>query len=282
MMDVAGLRAELDRLARITNDEWLKSLDARKLAELDFHNQHRDSRLTATTLPQDTYEQFYGNRKYYSATKRSKDYVGQWIDQHAPGKIFLDYACGNGEQARRAARAGAALAIGLDISDISVANARTAATQEGLEANTYFVQADAEHTLLPDASVDAVICSGMLHHLDLSYAFPELRRILKPGGRILASEALDYNPLIKLYRQLTPAMRTEWEKAHILSLKDVAFARRFFEIGEIRYWHIVGYVGGKAPALLPALDALDRLLEHVPFVQLLAWVFTFELVRPRP
>lgn len=50
--------------------------------------------------------------------------------------------------------------------------------------------------------------------------FDVLRRILKPNGVILAVEALDYNPMIKLYRIMTPEMRTEWEKAHILSYKD--------------------------------------------------------------
>jgi len=74
------------------------------------------------------------------------------------------------------------------------------------------------------------MCAGMLHHVELSYAFPELRRVLKPGGRILAAEALNYNPAIKLYRNLTPSLRTAWEKDHILSLKDVRFAQRFFQL----------------------------------------------------
>lgn len=278
-MDVQALRRELDKLALVTNEEWLQSLDARKLAELEFHNRNRDWQILAKDLPQDTYDKFYGNRKYYLAAQRSKDYVGNWIDRYAPGKIFLDYACGNGGMARRAARAGAELVIGVDISDISIANAKAAALEEGLSANTYFVQGDAENTRLPGDSIDTIICSGMLHHLDLSYAFPELRRILKPGGRILAVEALDYNPLIKLYRLMTPAMRTEWEKAHILSLKDISFARRFFDVGDIKYWHITSYVGGKIPTLLPALAAFDRILENIPLVQLMAWIFTFELVR---
>ncbi|UYN97246.1 MAG: class I SAM-dependent methyltransferase [Enhydrobacter sp.] len=278
-MDVETLRQELDKLSLMTNSEWLQSLNDRKLAELEFHNRVRDQRATLDEMPKDTYEKFYGNRKYYSATRRSNEYIRKWIDRHAPGRVFLDYACGNGGMARQAAHAGAKLVIGLDISDVSVANAKKAAAAEGL-SNTYFVQADAENTRLPDGCVDAVMCSGMLHHLDLSYAFPELRRILKPGGRILAGEALDYNPLIKLYRLVTPSMRTEWEKAHILSLKDIAFARRFFEIGEMRFWHITGYVGGKFPALLPALDSLDRVLERIPLVQLMAWIFTFELIRP--
>ena len=124
----------------------------------------------------------------------------------------------------RAAKAGAELSLGFDISSVSVENAREASKEYD---NVRFFQADAENTQLPDNSIDRVICSGMLHHLDLSYAFPELRRILKPGGKILAVEALNYNPAIKLYRMLTPSMRTEWEKAHILSLRDITFAKDF-------------------------------------------------------
>lgn len=146
--------------------------------------------------------------------------------------------------------------------------------------NVRFFQADAENTKLPDNSIDRIICSGMLHHLDLSYAFPELRRILKPGGKILAVEALDYNPAIKLYRMLTPDMRTEWEKAHILSLKDVEFAKRFFTLGHLKYWHVVGYIAGKFPILTSSLDLLDSLLEKIPYVQRMAWMFTFEMVKP--
>jgi len=117
----------------------------------------------------------------------------------------------------------------------------------------------------------------MLHHLDLSYAFPELRRILAPGGTILAVEALDYNPFIKLYRRLTPQMRTEWEKAHILSLKDVRFAQRFFDLGEIHYWHITSIASPHVPVLAGVLERADRLLTRIPLVRLLAWIFTFEL-----
>ena len=117
----------------------------------------------------------------------------------------------------------------------------------------------------------------MLHHLDLSYTIPEIRRILKPGGKILAVEALDYNPAIKLYRKLTPDMRTDWEKAHILNLNDVKFATRFLELIDIRYWHVLGYLGGKFPILLPFFDNVDRILEKVPLIQRLSWMFTFVL-----
>jgi len=271
-----ALRDHLAQMSAITDAEWMASLDDRKRRELEFHDRDRD-RKAIKNLDQDTYERFYGNKKYYDATQDSKDYVDNWIKTHAPGKVFLDYACGNGDGAIKAAKAGAGLAIGIDISSVSVGNARADAAAAGVSGNTAFVQADAENTKLPDGSVDYVLCRGMLHHLDLSYAFPELRRILAPGGKILAVEALDYNPLIKLYRAMTPAMRTEWETAHILSLKDLRFASRFFDLGEVKYWHITSIAGPHLRPLMPLLTAMDRFLTMLPAVKLLAWIFTFEL-----
>jgi ubiquinone/menaquinone biosynthesis C-methylase UbiE len=277
-MDVepTEVRAHLAELAKIPDATWMAGLNDRKRKELEFHDRDRD-REKIKQLDQDTYERFYGNKKYYSATEASKRYVDEWIRRNVPGKVFLDYACGNGVNAIKAAQWGAGLSIGIDISSISVDNATNDAKAAGI-MNAVFVQGDAEDTQLQDKSVDVIICSGMLHHLDLSYAFPELRRILAPGGKILCVEALDYNPLIKLYRILTPEMRTEWEKAHILSLKDVRFAERFFERGEIRYWHILSIASPHMKALATLPYAMDSILTNVPLVQLMAWIFTFELL----
>jgi ubiquinone/menaquinone biosynthesis C-methylase UbiE len=282
-MDVAALRAELEKINRITDQEWMDSLNERKRLELEFHDRDRDRKKIddLKQQDQDTFERFYGNKKYYDATQDSKVYVDNWIAKHAPGKVFLDYACGNGDGAIKAAKAGAALAIGLDISSVSVNNARADAAAAGVSGNTMFIQADAENTKLPDGSIDYVLCRGMLHHLDLSFAFPELRRVLAKNGKLLAVEALDYNPFIKLYRKLTPAMRTEWEKAHILSLKDLQFARRFFDIGEVKYWHITSIAGPHMRPLMPMLFGLDRVLTSLPLIRLLAWIFTFELKSTR-
>src|SRR5687768_1439815 len=125
-MDVAVLRDKLAEISKITDAEWMRSLDERKRTELEFHDRDRDRQKIQDLKDhdQDTYERFYGNKKYYTATQDSKDYVDNWIKTHAPGKVFLDYACGNGDGAVKAAKAGAALAIGIDISSVSVGNAR--------------------------------------------------------------------------------------------------------------------------------------------------------------
>jgi ubiquinone/menaquinone biosynthesis C-methylase UbiE len=275
-LELRQLKFHLDEIARITDQEWLNSLNCRKLKELEFHNRDRDRKLLEI-VDQDTYEKFYGNKKFYSTVKRSTEYCNKWITKYAQKRIFLDYACGNGDNAISAAKAGSILSIGFDISDVSIRNAQKDADALGLD-NTFFFQADAENTKLPDESIDTIICSGVLHHLDLSYAYPELRRILAPGGRILCVEALDYNPLIRLYRHLTPCMRTEWEKSHILSMKDVDFASRFFDIGPIKYWHILSYAGAYVPILLPLLDKIDSILTSISGFRLMSWMFSFELL----
>ena len=276
-MKIEDLHDALDKIDQIHDKEWKATLNSRKLQELEFHDQDRDEsvkEILATN--KEEFDAMYGNRKYYTTVRRSNKFTQLWIQKNAKGKVFLDYACGNGGNALIAAEAGAKLSLGFDISSVSVMNARSEAKSREL-SNVRFFQADAENTALPDESVDVILCSGMLHHLDLSFAFPEMRRILAPDGKILAIEALDINPLIKLYRVRTPKMRTAWEAKHILSLSELTFAQRFFDLSAIKYWHVVGYVAGKFPSLLRPLEIVDEILEKIPYIQRLAWIFTFEL-----
>jgi ubiquinone/menaquinone biosynthesis C-methylase UbiE len=275
-MTKQALLHKLEELNRKSKDELLSGLDERKLKEMEFHNCDRNQDLIKT-YDKDTFDKLHGNKKFYRTVQLSSNYVENWIKQYSRGKIFLDYACGNGPNAIRAAKAGGELAIGIDISDISIKNARRLAKEGGVSNNTYFVMGDCENTGLPDNSIDIGVCSGMLHHLDLSYALPELRRILKPGGKILAMESLDYNPLIKLYRNTTSQMRTEWEKMHILSYADIKFAKRFFDVKEIKHWHLFSIAGAYTSNLLPVFNMIDNFILKLPLIRTMSWIFTFEL-----
>lgn len=269
-----------------TSSQWYKSLNQRKRAELEFHNRDRDSNFQASITKSEK-SKYYGNKKYYLTTGESQRFIHNWLVEHCKDKVVLDYACGDGAMSCFIASETEALfTVGLDISDVSIENARGQVDNLDLREKVFFIQGDCENTKLPDNTFDIIYCCGMLHHLDLSYAFPEMRRILKPGGKIIAVEALAYNPLIRLYRILTPEMRTEWEKKHILSLSDITFARRFFSVGEIRYWHITSMLAAPFSKhekvqflLLKIFNSLDFILTRIPFVQLLAWQFTFELIK---
>lgn len=274
--DLAQLLDSLSALEQKSNDEWMASLDARKVAEARFHDRSHEIK--------DSHNEEYTNSKFYAVTEASTDYWHDWVDAHSRGQIVLDYACGNGSGAIRAAKAGAKLAIGLDISRGSIQNAKQVAARDHLK-NTFFVQGDCEKTGLPDNCVDTVICSGMLHHIDLTYAFPELRRIVQPGGVIFAHEALNYNPLIKLYRKRTPHLRTEFEAEHIISHKDLRFASHFFEVQNVKYWHLCTILtvpfrrSSWFKLLLSGSRSVDAVLLRVPLLRNMAWQFTFELVK---
>ena len=66
------------------------------------------------------------------------------------------------------------MSIGIDVSKGSIENARRSARETGVEGNTFFLQGDCERTEFPASCIDVVVCSGMLHHIDLSNAFPRL------------------------------------------------------------------------------------------------------------
>ncbi len=277
MISPESLRGELQRIAESNGESWYARLEPRKQQEGEFHDRMRDTTHIAS-VGKDQYEEFFSNHRFYRTATLSREYFFNWVTRHSAGKTVLDFACGDGDVALRAAAAGARLAIGIDISRVSVENARRAAAERGLSERTFFLRADCENTGLPAGSVDVVICAGVLHHLDVRRAFPEIERLLAPGGRVIAFEALNYNPLIKLYRNRNAHQRTEWEKAHILSLKELRLARNYFRIGAVRYFHMASIGGVWLPGLLPLLNGMDRLLTRIPGVQLMAWMFVFELL----
>ena len=95
------------------------------------------------------------------------------------GDYVLDACCGTGDLAIAASKAGAAGVVGLDFSGRMLERARRKAPE--LE----FVQGDVLALPFEDASFEsAVVGFGVRNVEDLEGAFRELRRVLRPGGRL--------------------------------------------------------------------------------------------------
>jgi SAM-dependent methyltransferase len=277
-MEIESIKEAIAKVEAITSSkEWFENLEERKKEEAEFHDFSHDD---DTALD---------NKKFYTTTKLSTQYWEKWLKINTKDKVFLDYACGNGIESVKAAKLyGAKFVIGIDISPGSVANAKRLAEREGVSDKCVFYVGDCENTGLPDLSIDTVLCAGVLHHLDLNYVYPELSRIMKTGAKLLAGEALNYNPIIRAYRMRTPEMRTEWEKHHILDLKDVKKAKKHFKVGDVKFWHITSYIAAflkKVPVIQkPALalfNGIDSILTKIPYLQRMAWIFTFELIKEK-
>jgi ubiquinone/menaquinone biosynthesis C-methylase UbiE len=105
----------------------------------------------------------------------------------APRERVLDVACGTGLVTFGAAQAMGpeGHALGIDISGHMVDAARRRA-QERRAANVSFARMDAEALDLPDASFDAALCAlGLMYMPDPEQALREMRRVLRPGGRLV-------------------------------------------------------------------------------------------------
>jgi len=132
--------------------------------------------------------------------------------RNVSGARVLDLGCGKGEYSLSLLSRGAHV-TGVDISDKYVNCAREAAQSACLDHSRFVFKVMDAHALeFQDGSFDLVVGSGILHHLDMFRALDELCRVLKPGGRTLFLEPLAGNPLLKLFRLMTPRARTRDER----------------------------------------------------------------------
>ncbi len=114
-----------------------------------------------------------------------------------PGDRVFDGACGTGDFALADRRAGAGEVVGLDFSSQMLARARAKAPE--LE----WIQGDLLALPFPDGSFDAATVGfGVRNVADLDLALRELRRILRPGGRLAILEITTPRGLVRPFFSL--------------------------------------------------------------------------------
>lgn len=98
------------------------------------------------------------------------------------GKSVLDDGCGGGRYTAAWRKLGAEPAVGVDISEINIADARRRAEAAGLD-RIEFELSDVLSLRFASGSFDIVFSNGVLHHTtDWRRGIGELVRVLKPGG----------------------------------------------------------------------------------------------------
>ncbi len=108
-----------------------------------------------------------------------------------PGQRLVDVGCGRGGAGLWVAAATGATLTGLDIAEAPLVDARARAAAMGLDAE--FRRGEFEATGLPSGGVDAVMSvDALLFTPSKGSALVELRRIMRPGGR-LAFTSWDYH-----------------------------------------------------------------------------------------
>jgi SAM-dependent methyltransferase len=157
---IDAARLELDRVA------WLE----RSRAAWDTRAERWDARAEANALAPD----------------RAADLERIWTALRlAPGARVLDAGCGSGQLAIALAARGARV-TGVDLSPEMIRRANSHAMARGVAVE--WRTGDITHLADPLAIYDAILARVLLQFVpDIPAALHELRRVLRPGGRLLAS-----------------------------------------------------------------------------------------------
>jgi SAM-dependent methyltransferase len=167
-------------LARVAADEarWLE----RSRAAWDARAERWDARAAANTLAPDR--------------KRDLDRIWDAL-RLSPGARVLDAGCGSGQFAIALAERGARV-TGIDLSPEMIRRAQTHAAEHDVETEIAWRIGDITHLSDPLAVFDAIHARVLFQFLpDIPGTLREMRSVLKPGGRLLASVPGALSPIYR-------------------------------------------------------------------------------------
>jgi ubiquinone/menaquinone biosynthesis C-methylase UbiE len=190
------------------------------LREKDFHNNLQSRKKSR-------FENIF-----YKALYNMYEDFNSIIYKKAKKKIILDYGCGVGSVTEKIANFYPEKLVGIDISEVSINKASENAKKLNLQIE-YSVD-NCENLKFKENTFDLVFGSGILHHLDIDKAINEISRVLKNNGEMIFLEPLGTNPLINLYRKLTPNSRSVDE--HPFVEKDFLLINSLFKKVETNYY----------------------------------------------
>ena len=221
--------------------------------------------------------------KYYSINRFQDECFNHCVLEACAGAKLLELGCAKGETSFFWDANGARV-TGVDISETAIDAARDAARITGRDITFEVVNCE-QMTEFEDESFDIVTGRGILHHLDLDRSLAEIARVLNPDGRAVFIEPLGHNPLINLFRRLTPGLRTEDE--HPLLMKDLSLAKDYFQEVRAHYFHLTTLLAvpfrGTAlfGSLLGGLHGFDQgALKNLPSLRKYTWTVVLEFRRP--
>jgi 2-polyprenyl-3-methyl-5-hydroxy-6-metoxy-1,4-benzoquinol methylase len=158
------------------------------------------------------------------------------------GLHVLDVGCGDGINALLLASRGAQV-TGIDISSKSVALASKRARLLGMQDRVRFVCSPLELAEFSDNTFDVIWGDGVLHHLipELELVLERLHRWAKPGARVVFSEPLSLNPLLRRVRARIPIHEGATPDERPLQARELEVILRRLPGAKLRHFKLLSW-----------------------------------------
>tara|TARA_B110000444_G_C18729996_1_gene542850 strand:- start:317 stop:1093 length:777 start_codon:yes stop_codon:yes gene_type:complete len=153
-------------------------------------------------------------------------------------KKVLDFGCGYGKDFDDLLLNDNEL-TGIDISELYIRHCTNYCNKNFKDKKFSFFAMDAHDLKFEDETFDLIIGRGILHHLDFNIALKGIKRVLKKDGEAYFQEPLGDNPLLKIFRIITPNLRTKDERPFYK--KDLIKLERDFNI-EFKYYGMISFI----------------------------------------
>ena len=192
------------------------------------------------------------------------------------GDRLLEIGCGTGLFTERIRRATGATIVGTDISPELIEEAARRLPEVRFQVD------DALHLSFPDGAFDGVYGSSILHHLEIDPALHELRRVLRPGGRMVFAEPNMMNPQIFVQKNVPVIKRWLGDTPHETAFVRWSIAARLRRAGFIgvRVFPF-DFLHPLTPrALIALVSGVGAVFERIPILREIAGSCVIAAERP--
>ncbi len=182
------------------------------------------------------------------------------------GKKALEMGCGDGWISLRLGGSGASV-WACDISAKIIELAKRYA--EAADLDIAFETMKCEEMTYEDDFFDIVFMHFALHHCDIAATAKQIKRVLKPGGKVILSEDYAYHPAFRIYRALTPGRHSKYERP--LTDADISLFTSQFSSHSLEYSGLLNvFEGSNSRFIRPVRSALRKtdsfIYENLGFV----------------
>jgi len=202
------------------------------------------------------------------------------------GKRVLEIGCGIGVHLVYLARQGSEV-TGIDIASERIRIAKNLMNDAGLASKVRLIVSDIFEAELPAGYFDYIYGHDILMYMDRDYRrlIAEMKRLLKPEGRIIFIEGLRAHPLASVYRRYC-APKTWLEFTDYFDYSDLEIFRNNFTDIRHREFYLTGFLAYFWKIYMPSkrifrctervLFLFDTmLLEAFPFLRRFCWRIVF-------